>query len=555
MGVVLACAGIANAATHKAADYGAKGDGVGDDGPAISRMVAAALANRDEPATLQFETNKTYRISSIPGAYLFDLDGVKNLTLDGGGSVFLLAPEPRFLSLKRSQRVMIRRLKVDYSPLPFADGLITGVDVKNRQVDIRLINGANSPSGGATKQGGEQAFFAMLWNDSTYIPLHTHCWVESMSAGSASGTSFLTPDAKFKGFDQIKVGKTRISLPVPGIAHRRGAGGTCRVSWNSDVIFEDVELWSAPWFGFEVDRNIGKISFVRTHIRPKPGSGRLMSTWRDGFHVKGNRGPLTWDSCIVTGMCDDAFNISTHSSVVDKVISPTQIEVRQKYPLLFIPWEKGGTLMVADSAQAKLLVSASITMVETGLTKERPGSEPFAPKTILTLDQPVNDLKKGMMVWDPASCNPQTTLKNCTIEMSCRFQSPVALDGCTTRALMWFYSEEIEGVYPVGASVRNCTMYRGRGNQTTALMVNGAPHGKLPASAWAAPRAVHDITIEGNRIYGGLTINGVENLHVKNNRIMEAGALLQFQNNISVEISGNTGHDGKSILTTEKIKP
>ena len=85
-------------------------------------------------------------------------------------------------------------------------------------------------------------------------------------------------------------------------------------------------------------------------------------------------------------------------------------------------------------------------------------------------------------------------------------------------------------------------------------MVNGAPNGKLPASAWAAPRAVRDITIEGNKIYGGLVINGVENLRVKNNRIMEPKAFLQFQNNLSVEFSGNTDHDGKSVPALEKIK-
>ena len=155
-------------------------------------------------------------------------------------------------------------------------------------------------------------------------------------------------------------------------------------------------------------------------------------------------------------------------------------------------------------------------------------------------------LQPGIMVWDPASSNPDTTLRNCTIEMSCRFQSPVALDGCTTRALMWFYSEDVEGVFPAGASVRNCTMYRGRGNATTALMVRGAPHGKsIPESAWSAPRAVRDIVIENNRIFGGVTIDGVENLRVKDNRLLEAGAVFQLRCNLSSDVSGNTDHDGK----------
>lgn len=544
----LACGGFSHAAVYEAATYGVKGDGVTDDGPAISRMVAAALADRNEPATLLFENGGTYRIASTPGGWLFDFDGASNLTLDGGGGVFLLDPEPRFLSLFRSGKILIRRLKVDYSPLPFVDGLITAVDPVKRRIEIHLAEGARAPLGGATRQGGEQAFFAMLWNDDAHTPLHTHCWVETMSAGAVPGTSALTPAAGFKSFQKIIPGKTRVSLPVPGIAHRRGPGGTFRVSWNSDVTFEDVELWSAPWFGFEVNRNIGRINFIRTHIRPKPGSGRLMSTWRDGFHVKGNRGPLLWDGCIVTGMGDDAFNISTHSSVVSKLLSPTQIEVRQKFPLMFIPWEKGGVMMAAQEKHAGLLGRASITNVEAAPSPERLGGEPAAPITTLTLESPVEGLKAGMMVWDPASTNPDTTLRNCTIEMSCRFQSPVTLDGCTTRALMWFYSENIEGVFPSGASVRNCTMYRGRGNATTALMVRGAPHGKpIPESAWSAPRAVRDIAIENNRILGGVIIEGVENLRVRNNRSLEAGAAFQLRHNHSAEVSGNTGHDGKPI--------
>jgi hypothetical protein len=548
MAAGLACGGILRAAVHESAAYGVKGDGVVDDGPAISRMVAAAKSDRGGPVVLSFERGKTYRIASTADGWLFDLDGMENLTLDGGGSVFLLAPEPRFLSLVRSKHVVIRGFKVDYDPLPFVEGRVTSSDPAKRRIDIRLNEGASAPLGGAARQGGEQAFFAMLWNDGAYTSLHTHCWVEMMAAGMGKGTSVLTPAAGFMGFPQIIAGKTRISLPVPGIAHRRGPGGTFRVSWNSDVSFEDVELWSAPWFGFEVNRNPGAIRFLRTHIRPKPGSGRWMSTWRDGFHVKGNRGSLRWDDCIVTGTCDDAFNIATHSSVVSKVISPTRIEVRQKFPLMHVPWEQGGTLVVAREGDARLVGRATIRKVETGPVTERDDGEPAAPRSILTLAEPVEGIKEGLMAWDPASSNPDTILKNCTIEMSCRFQSPVALDGCTTRALMWFYSEDIEGVFPVGASVRNCTLYRGRGNASAALIVRGAPHGKaIPEEAWSTPRAVRDIVIENNRIHGAVIIEGVENLRVKNNRMMEAGALFQLRRNHVAEVSGNVGSDGKAL--------
>nr|MCU0748920.1 hypothetical protein [Akkermansiaceae bacterium] len=323
---------------------------------------------------------------------------------------------------------------------------------------------------------------------------------------------------------------------------------TFHISGNSDITFEDVELWSAPWFGFEVNRNHGKVTFLRTHIRPKPGSGRLMSTWRDGFQVKGNRGPLLWDSCIVSGMCDDAFNISTHSSVVSKMISPTKIQVRQKFPLLFIPWHKGGSLTAADEETAKLLGNARIVKIEQRPSKRLIEGKPAAPETEITLENPIPGLAAGTMVWDPASTNPETLLKNCTIEMSCRFQSPVKLEGCTARALIWFYSEKIEGVFPSGASVRNCNLYRGRGNASAALIVKGSPSGKAnDDAAWASPRAVQDVVVENNRIYGAVTIEGVENLRFKGNRLFDKGFPLQLRRNQGAEVADNFGPDGNPI--------
>jgi hypothetical protein len=167
---------------------------------------------------------------------------------------------------------------------------------------------------------------------------------------------------------------------------------------------------------------------------------------------------------------------------------------------------------------------------------------------VLTLERPIEGLTEGAMVWSPASANPKTLIKNCTIEMSCRFQSPVALDGCKTRALMWFYSEGIEGVFPAGATVRNCTMHRGRGNPTSALIVRGAPEGKnIPEAAWSTPRAVRNVVIENNRIFGGLAIEGVENLRLRNNQLLEKAATIQLRHNPAAEISGNTGHDGRAL--------
>lgn len=296
----IAC--LAHGTVFEARDFGVIGDGIADDGPAISRMVAAARNDRERPTLLRFPPERRYRVARIPGKWLFEFDGMSDVVIDGAGSEFLLDREPRFLSLTGCTRIRVAGLKVDHAPLPFADGTVVGVDAGRRRIEVRLAQGGQAPAGGPTKAGGEQAFFALLWEGGDEPDRHRHVWVERMEAGDIPGMALLTPVEDFKDYAAISAGKTRISLPVPGLAHRRGPGAMFRVSGNTDVCFEDIELWSAPWFGFEIDRNAGKLQFRRVHIRPKPGSARLLSTWRDGFHVKGNRGRLQWQDCIVKGM-------------------------------------------------------------------------------------------------------------------------------------------------------------------------------------------------------------------------------------------------------------
>ena len=379
IGVLTCAAGVsAQPDALDASEFGAVGDGVTDDGPAIQRLLAAA-SEIDGPAELRFLSDKTFYVRTAPDRYVFRFHETSGVTLDGGGSAFLLDPHLRFMSLTDSTDTTIRRLSVDFDPLPFVDGEVVATNADDRTLDVRLADGAEVPIGGPTREDGEQAFFAMLWHDGPYGTLSHHCWVERIEAGDEPGVARVHPGESFTAFDQVVPVEWRISLPVPGIAHRYGPGPCFEIRDNDAVTLEDVELWSAPWFGFNISRNRGAVAFRRVNIRPKPGAGRLMSLWRDGFHVKGNSGSLLWEDCVLDGMCDDAFNISTHSSVVHRVLSPTRIEVRQKFPLLPIPWSEGASLIAVDEAAHRLLGSARVDEVTVGPEPPLIQGKPAAP--------------------------------------------------------------------------------------------------------------------------------------------------------------------------------
>ena len=532
----------------RASSFGAVGDGIADDGPAIVRMLEAARGRQS--LTLAFDAGRTYSIRSAEGRYVFDIADAEGITIDGAGSVFELASHLRFLRLRNSRHIMVRRLNVDFQPLPFADGAVVGVDAASRSLTVRVTpSDARRLQGPPTRQDGEQAWFGMLWHDGPYGLISRHYWLARTEPTNAPDIVRAVAADEFNAFGDIpsEAQGTRgwkMSLPVPGIAHRYGPGACFAIRDNETVIFEDIELWSAPWMGFEVARNAGKLVFRRVHVRPKPGSGRLMSTCRDGFHVKGNRAQMLWDGCILSGMTDDAFNISTHSSVIHRVLAPNRVEVRQKFPLLFMPWRVGAQFTAADETARRLLGRARATAVETGPEPPPIEGQPAAPMSVLTLDRPIPGLKPGVIVWDADSANPRTTLRNCTIVMSCRLQSPVTLDRCHVTALLWFYCEPIEGPFPGPVSVTNCTLRRGRGNAVHAVIFSGRSQ---VADGADPPRAIHDVTFRNNEVRGGFVVEGIETGSIVGNRFLEPDAPIILRDNHGLRISGNTGPGGRPV--------
>lgn len=520
------------------------GDGRVDDGPAIARMLAALTPG--ERTVIRFEPGRTYYVRSALRRYVFSLHQQANLTIEGQGSEFDLDPWLRFIDLQKCRKVRIRGIRVDYRPPPFVEGTVSHRDRTRRTLTVRLDSeeSARRALGGPTRQDGEQAYFGMLWYPGPHAMASSHCWIATVEPTGNPYYVMVHPTDDFTDYDAVVPETWRMSLPVPGSAHRYGPGPCFRIRDCADVTLDHVELWSAPWMGFEVSRNSGEVTFRRVHVRPKPGTNRLMSTWRDGFHVKGNRGRLVWEDCYLAGMNDDAFNISTHSSSVLEVLAPHRLLVRQKFPLLYIPWHKGDRIVAADETSRRLLGSARVAEAEEGPSPAPIGGEETAPPVILTLDKPIPGLARAAMVWNADAANPRTVLRRCRIEQSCRLQSPITLEYCHVTGLLWFYAERVEGPYPGPVTVRDCTLELGRGNPTYCLVCSGGSDG---AGQAMPPRALHDFLLSGNTVAGGVLIEGVERLRVERNRFVNARDPLVVRGNSDVVWQANRGPSGESL--------
>jgi hypothetical protein len=530
----------AGALVIEAKDHGVIGDGKTDDGPAIQEMLRAAEDN-DGPVLIRFEADKTYFVATGDRRYVFNLTGVRDWTIDGGGGVFLVDKDLRFMSLIGSRGVTVRDMAIDMAPLPFAEAHVVGKNADEKWIDVTVDAGYTTDLGGPTGEDGEQLFFAMLWRPGAHTWESNHYVVDKVEPRQDSPRLlrvFLDPKHPID-FNWIDTATTRISLPVPGVAHRYGPGHLLRIESNRDVLFENIDVWSAPWFAFGIYANRGEAVFRNVNVRPKPGSTRMTSVWRDAFHVKNNRAALLFEDCEVVGSNDDAFHIGAHTAYVVGVDSPTRFRIQQRYPLDVADVEPGDRLGIYDPERGIRYPDLTVTSAEGYYKTALVNGKVSRPAPVITIVSrtPIDPgvVLNKTIVWNITSANPDTTLRRCTINQSCRFRSPMKIEDCDITGLVWLYGDELECPIPQDVTISGSTFRQGRGNPTSAIVLNSyappQPDGTEPAA--------RRISFENNEIYGDFSARDVSALRLVGNRFMNGGGRIQLRNVRDVFLDAN----------------
>jgi len=297
--------------TFHIADYGAVGDGQTDDGPAIRKAVAAAV-EAGAGSKVVFDT-KPYRLAKYDAAnYHINLNGVKGITIEGNGAEIINNPYNSILNIEKSENVKFSGFKLDCFPLPFTQGTITEVDLANGKFYLQIHKGYDNPVEVYRKINKSPQWgwgVCMSATERKRKPeAIMHLFIKDVIEVDADKNLLCVEltDAYKKNIHEInKDDRFVITLKYGG------HGASISVNQSKDIHLEGYTFYTAKYgmtHGFFENR--GKVYVKGVDITFKPGTDRLITTPKDGFHCKHNAvGPVIEDG-LYEGMLDDAINIS-----------------------------------------------------------------------------------------------------------------------------------------------------------------------------------------------------------------------------------------------------
>ncbi len=331
------------------ADFGAKGDGQTDDGPAFRRAISRALEVKGAPVTIFIPAgnyyiapektdasgfavrkadfpqncNDFYNFSSrelavLAKTHLLILNA-DNLTIAGEkGSVLTFADAARLgIRIAGGNNVKVSGITLTYKEHTSTQGTIVKVENEPFALIFRPDAGYPAPDHPRFLQAHARRFTPSLPNGLYGDGTTRMGKVENLG----DNTFRLKPqehDAESLLWRSRKAGD-RISI----IARYDGINedaSAIDLRYCRFCTLENVTVWRSPGVSFRVFRNYA-LSMLGCRIEPAPGSKDLVTSNADGCQTTGMIGPYI-ANCYFSGMEDDGFNIHSSSPELNDVPAP-----------------------------------------------------------------------------------------------------------------------------------------------------------------------------------------------------------------------------------------
>ncbi len=454
-------------------------------------------------------------ITIPPGDYRFSADygkypvfnNLHDLKIIANNVTFWFdAPQIHGIEFNNCNNVQVIGLTLDYDPIPFCQTKITAINGNVARVAIMPGYTYQGPIGAGSQAG---VFYKP---DGTFIIQYFA--VVSNVAILPNNQLDVTVDLTGKNVGDYLI------IPIR-------TGQCIRVFDSSNMLFQDVNIWSSPGMGITEGRG-GANVYRRIKITRRPNTNRLHCTGADGMHmVSTDKGALIED-CEIAYLGDDIINFHGFFSWVSRRDNARSFRVIATYD----PFEVGQKIDFWDRETVSYFGNAKINTI-TKITNQaeidaaKVGMPGFWKGDVydITLDSDVNAQRNTLMENQNKVCSgfivrggwfhdifnrafllngsPNGTIENNVfqnIHGSIDFQMET-----------WQY---MEGQFIKGLKFQNNQLKKMGGIKVFMIPGYQGPFRTTPHS---------DITIQDNNIdlrdgvAEGIQVLGVDKLYLKNN--------------------------------------
>lgn len=465
--------------TLKAEDYGAVGNGVTDDGAAVSAAVEA-LSNCGPGSTLVFERNKTYYIGSLgsDASALFEFKGCKGLTVNGLNSKFILDVKKSYVSIYGTKNCKITGMTFDYATKPAFGAVCSSINltegsafmVADRDIGLESREIYTPPSG------------LLYWGVLNKSDSRYHMYITKYKMIDRDKKTFRVyfdmTDNNTASWLKTSLKDSGMICPMPKLGHLPEVERGFTIVENLDLILSDIDINSCCRFGMYIGRNEGTLTLDNVNFVPADNEldrNLNFTSWRDAFHVKDNRCRVIWNNCTAVGNYDDVINISSSAlyvSAYDEDTRSVSLVWPESSTRLYYKIKPGDTLSVIDTSTGADCGTVEVESV----TEQSDGVNKIIIKTPL---ENFTSCGTQLLAYFANRCAPDSEITDCNFNGTFRFRGPLTVSNSTIYNMRTWIDVEgtREGPVPRDIKFIACDIAAGKSSSIIINSYNSSENG------------------------------------------------------------------------------
>ncbi len=367
------------ACTIKAEDYGVVANTQEDMREKLKNVIEVVKALGDDVQKTLILPEGSLYIYDEPdqkNAYAIDLQGIKNLRVEGGETAFIMDMTSRGIRVENCENVVLRGMSFDRFDLPYFMGTVEKMHVENQYAILNINDGYDPETPYPVREYLEynvEDKTPRYHGNFLYNNLEVTTLVESIQGVEVTGDHQAKIRFSWELTEAPKGCGYVITKTMYGI-------DTIAIIESRKIYFEDVSVYCTPGMGIR-GYSSEDVYLNRTNVMLKPGSDRFMTVTADAMHFMDCKGDLQLTNCLMENSHDDAINIHGMFQMVVEVDEsqnryrllsgrtakfdpPSEEDEEPAKDELTIPFEAGDEIEVSEDDTMNLLATVHVERVE-----------------------------------------------------------------------------------------------------------------------------------------------------------------------------------------------